>query len=1308
MADSIDQKIEMEDSINLLRQNPELYKGAFEESYGQGSAQLALEHYGQSSPTVAPPVVPVEPEDDGGAWYDTGDTIQGVFHGVAKAGEAIMSLADTPAQWLSENIGNVTLLDEKGNFDPTVWTGDEVTKSIEKGVDWGFGNQASDFVGKPDTLVGNGVSGVTQFIVGFVGPGKFAKASSVIKNATTRAAKQRGMSQEVADRLARKKMRGISSGQKIREGMVRGAIADFTAFEGSDGNLSNWLHSMGVENVITEGLMTNPDDSDMINRLKTSIEGVVLGGVIEGVVLAFRAKSHLMKGNTEDANKLATEAEASLVKGAEGENAASVARQQEAYDATPAPVNEIPDNPNLEEITYRSDADGQGELIPETSAEKHTRNLNENKDMRDYTESLRNPKSPYFAATQNLVKQVLEGSGIRMNLTGEDYVPAASQSSTAGTFGEGRAKAAAEFSRSLRKVNGNDDIQDVLITVGEAFQSQYDRMAGGAVKSHDAVRQEVNGYAVTLAKIYKHNPKELLDRFSQLSPNDFTKLAADLGSKGQFVDTMAKHLAEISKIYVRRAENGITDDQLKELGWDSGDEFELDVAGMTELFGNLEGIYRGQVKAVARALNAQKMVYKENTMLNNALIAKTGRSRSALLSYMRDVREAAEQGGHKNIPSATTLSSRWDRLNSLRINFMLSGPNTQVINTVSNFMNLNLLPIEQAVGGVVAGDRVEAMRGIRQLGATYGSMLSAIEMAFKALKEDTTVLDQLGKLEQNEHMTGIFGGEKVSFETLAEFKRTATKGKNWANLTTTLPSRLLLFSDEFFKQATYRGKLHADLWVEGQKQIADGKLTKEGLKDWMHVQAKQAFDLETGAAVATTKPGAALNKHSKAALDVAREATFTTELDGAFAYLQTAAIKYPQIRFILPFIRTPTNLLLATYRRAPGVHLFQKQTKLKRDLMGDDPSLKAQARGKLMTGYAVTGVAGFLAYQGIITGSGPSDPKVKKQLQATGWRPYSIRIEKDDGTINYIPYQRYEPLSNFLGIAADLFELQKEALLEGKQGEETRVGDLVLGLVTAISENTINKTYMRGLSDFMSAIISPERSMGRVASGVVKSFSPNIINQLNDDPYMRETRSMLDGLRSAWNAEIGGQSAPVKRNALGEPLLRMTSKAHPFTASTRDPKKDMVLEELAAIARFTGKTFSLPPSKTMGTTTDFSQVIMEDGTSVYDTYLDKISTVKLGGNTLRQQLEIIIDRPSYRRLSVGTRDHKDGPAVKVLSKIFKRYRDAAEREMMQEGRSSDAPEPLKQLVIEVNKTRKAGRDARRGERPEAFKELIGN
>ena len=261
-----------------------------------------------------------------------------------------------------------------------------------------------------------------------------------------------------------------------------------------------------------------------------------------------------------------------------------------------------------------------------------------------------------------------------MQQTGESFDPQ--------TFGGDRAKQAADFSRRIRIVTDNDDIQDVLITVGQRLEDQFTILKGGDVQSHVEVRQRLNGYATTLAKLYKESPKKLLDRFSELSPGDYTKLAADLAAKSQFADTLAKHIAQTARVWTRFKEGALDENYLRELGFESADEFKLNSQAMVELYGNLEGIVRGQVTAVARALNAQKMVYKEGTMLNNALIAKMGRSESAMTAYFRDVVEAADAGGHRNIPSPKDIASFWDRLNSLRINFMLSGPNTQIINTV--------------------------------------------------------------------------------------------------------------------------------------------------------------------------------------------------------------------------------------------------------------------------------------------------------------------------------------------------------------------------------------------------------------------------------------------------------------------------------------------------------------------------------------------------------------------------------------------------------------------------------------------------
>ena len=77
-------------------------------------------------------------------------------------------------------------------------------------------------------------------------------------------------------------------------GMTQGAAADFMAFRGDEGRLSDILYELGVpENQIVNFLQTDPNDPDYVGRFKTALEGGVLGTVAEPILLgigkAFRA-----------------------------------------------------------------------------------------------------------------------------------------------------------------------------------------------------------------------------------------------------------------------------------------------------------------------------------------------------------------------------------------------------------------------------------------------------------------------------------------------------------------------------------------------------------------------------------------------------------------------------------------------------------------------------------------------------------------------------------------------------------------------------------------------------------------------------------------------------------------------------------------------------------------------------------------------------------------------------------------------------------------------------------------------------------
>jgi hypothetical protein len=507
-----------------------------------------------------------------------------------------------------------------------------------------------------------------------------------------------------------------------------------------------------------------------------------------------------------------------------------------------------------------------------------------------------------------------------------------------------------------------------------------------------------------------------------------------------------------------------------------------------------------------------------------------------------------------------------------------------------------------------------------------------------------------------------------------------------------------LFSDEFFKQATYRGKLKADLWVAGREKGLQG----DELAKWIADAEKRAFNPEGAAAgldpdqfienlvkEGTEKglKGKALEKFvkensdqvnvSKAALDTSREATFTTELEGFAARIQAIAVQYPVARFVLPFVKTPTNLILAAARRMPLSHKFSR--KMREDLNSPDPSIRSQARGKQATGFAVLTIAGTLAAQEKITGAGPSNPKTRKDLMATGWRPYSFVIDNEDGSKSYLSYHRYDPFSNFLGIAADLVGIMKEAELEGKKGEETRIQDVLIGTFGAIAENSINKTYLRGLSDFMGAITASDKNMERVLGSILSSYTPAAVGQLDGDELFRETRGVLTQLQNRLAGAGVGEFSDPKRNQLGEPMYRQQDKWNPFTLSTTDPN-DTVLKELANLSILTGKSFGTPQNKRIGTLTDFQKVEYQEGQSVFDRYVEITGTVELGGKTLRERLESII--PRLQKYNPGDRDDKDSPRTRVLERVFNTYRKAARYQMLRDAKSPDAPTGLKQWAKE--------------------------
>ncbi len=260
-----------------------------------------------------------------------------------------------------------------------------------------------------------------------------------------------------------------------------------------------------------------------------------------------------------------------------------------------------------------------------------------------------------------------------------------------------------------------------------------------------------------------------------------------------------------------------------------------------------------------------------------------------------------------------------------------------------------------------------------------------------------------------------------------------------------------------------------------------------------------------------------------AADDEARYLTFQKQLGGFGRGIMQAANEGPGVKLIIPFVRTPINILKFAAERsilAPAMREF-------REAISKGGAARDEAIARMTMGSGLSALAVSYAMDGKLSGAGPNDPRDRAALQDTGWQPYSIKVGD-----RWYSYQRFEPISLLAGVAADFAELGNFMTPEERDKLAMNVG-------IAIGKNITSKTWLSGASDFFDALSDPERYGEGFVAKLTSSFAvPALSAQLarSTDPYMREARSTLDAIK----ARVPGlsETLPARMNLWGEPIER--------------------------------------------------------------------------------------------------------------------------------------------------------------------------
>ncbi|RUQ75776.1 hypothetical protein [Azospirillum doebereinerae] len=970
-----------------------------------------------------------------------------------------------------------------------------------------------------------------------------------------------------------------------------GALSDAFAADPYEDRLSNLRESYPLlDNTVTRYLSAKPEDGEAEGRFKNALEGLMLGTAAEGVFLMAKAVKALRAGDTATAEAVAREAE-------------QVAPKLE-LEATQLELPLDGGGPRADSI--------HEQVRPKVDTDAGTAGPTDATKEGIATTPKATAKPPVFM-DDTAVSRFRE----RLGYLEENMGPNSRPGFEPDDFMEG-------IDFNFNALDSEDKVKAAVNSMSSVIQEQTLKVKGGnaeGVRSLANVRRN----AERLADITGDDPNILMRRLQDQSM-DLKHLDSTVTAYRMFLTTLSDKTYRLAQL----VDNGVPGQ------FGSMATAEAEMVRHAQLFGEVQAMYKGVQTNIARALNSMRLPVgvDENMVRNIAQLGDPAASDAARKLASRLILAGGDPGKLAALARGSMVGKLIDAHNEYWINAILSGPKTLMVNTMGNLATALANPAERAFAGAIHGDRAMMMDGVRVYSGMAQSLFDSLEMAAAALKNGRNILDPANEVIEGSRYA-------ISSRNLGIENEMAAAVTDGLGTMVRLPSRLMLSTDEFFKQVAYRGNVYSTLMRQGIDQGKSG----DALKAWVAKEFKRAFN----------PTGAATNRE---ALQAAREVTFSQDLlPGTFGSSVSRVVNnHPLLRPILPFVRTPTNIMRYVWQRTPGINLLQAQYMQDMRAGGQRAAL---ARAKMLTGGGLWSAAYMLTVEGRLTGGGPADSDLRKRKLETGWQPYSVVTVDEKGIAHYTSFKRLDPFSTFLGIAADFAEVA------GQVGERD-LEETAMAATVALADNLNPKSYLQGLVNALNAFAQPDRKVERWWFNQAGSYVPSVVNTFKGDAYMREVRSTLDAIK----ARLPGHSENLdpQRNLLGEKIEVPTSLGpnwlSPFAFSSW--KADGVADEIARVTQINRSAFR-PPNRTWGDF-DLTDYKVNGKQSAYDRLQELSGTLKIQGMTLKERLEDLVQSPAYLKATDGNADY-DGSRITLIRGLIGAYRKAAEGEMVREHES---------------------------------------
>lgn len=672
--------------------------------------------------------------------------------------------------------------------------------------------------------------------------------------------------------------------------------------------------------------------------------------------------------------------------------------------------------------------------------------------------------------------------------------------------------------------------------------------------------------------------------------------------------------------------------------------------------------------------------YEKVAGLNSHLSNQQARSTAYQARRMRDTLDPITYAQAVELAAKSTTGLEAKSLQDLIDSSLRRGVNVTV-GTLNEFWVYNILgsvktlttnlfgglqmavfePGNRALGGLLSGDKNMTRSALREYVEMSSTVHQSALYALKSFYNSKAYLDG-GRLmnEAAEKGNDIFVGSSdlPIHQMLQPWKH------GWANtlgnLNRFIGKRGMLATDELIKQMTFRGRV---MGLALDDALAKGYDYKDAVK-LAKIDAQIALQDQLDAAVAGRMSE---NPLARKALEYSRYSTFQNDLsDGAMGKfgksLSDVRNNHPIVTQVMPFIRTPFNIMNFVSERTPVVQTFTKTLQDKIARGGRDA---AEAEAAIHVGSLIMGSAIILSFTDMMEGSGPLQPgstiKVDKNRSAinrgAGIQPYSVLIDAETGErvqINKLdPYGRFFTL---MGKVKDIY----------KYGTKADQDAVMTGLAASFATNFAEMSSLTGVKEVID-LFQNERTAQSTLGKRLGSFVPyfRLMNDVYGDDF-KVAYSIVDEIAKnipGINKDMDRMRHPL----FGTVIERSDTALFPMSPlPIQKQSYDDVDRELVRLN--TG--IEPPESKLFNGRIDLTKIKHPNGRSAYDRMQELVGLVKhpATGKNLYEQLRETVQDPRYVAiLSDPTNElgvYEPGGKAEQIRKVVRVYRDLATKHLI--------------------------------------------